>query len=88
MDPEHRLLVSVVPGKRTAANTERLVNDFKERTGDRSMNLITSDEYAPYKTAILKAYGEEVTAAANWQAGPTPRAVLCASTRVELRHGA
>ncbi len=61
LDPEHRLVVSVVPGKRTAANTERLVEDFKERTGGRPMNLITSDEYAPYKTAILKAYGEEVT---------------------------
>ncbi len=61
LDPEHRLVVSVVPGKRTAANTEKLVNDFKERTGGRPMNLITSDEYAPYKTAILKAYGEEVT---------------------------
>ena len=61
LDPEHRLVVSVVPGKRTAANTERLVEDFKERTGRRPMNLITSDEYAPYKTAILKAYGEEVT---------------------------
>lgn len=24
------------------------------------MKRITSDEYAPYKTAILKAYGEEV----------------------------
>jgi hypothetical protein len=60
-DPEHRLVVSVVPGKRTAANTERLVNDFKERTGGRPLNLITSHEYAPYKTAILEAYGEEVT---------------------------
>jgi len=54
-------VVSVVPGKRTAANTARLVEDFKERTGGRPMNLITSDEYAPYKTAILKAYGKEVT---------------------------
>ena len=61
LDPEHRLVVSVVPGKRTAANTARLVEDFKKRTGSRRMNLITSDEYAPYKTAILKAYGEEVT---------------------------
>ena len=51
LDPEHRLVVSVVPGKRTAANTERLVQDFKERTGGRPMSLITSDEYAPYKTA-------------------------------------
>ena len=58
MDPEHRLVVSVVPGKRTAANTEKLVNDFKERTGGRPINLITIDEYAPYKTAVLKAYGE------------------------------
>jgi len=61
LDPEHRLVVNVIPGKRTAANTEKLVNDFKERTGSRRMNLITSDEYAPYKTAILKAYGEEIT---------------------------
>jgi IS1 family transposase len=59
-DPEHRLVVSVVPGKRTAENTERLVEDFKERTGGKPMNLITSDEYAPYRSAILKAYGEEV----------------------------
>ena len=42
-------------------STETLVNDFKERTVGRPMNLITSDEYAPYKTAILKAYGEELT---------------------------
>jgi len=59
LDPEHRLVVSVVPGKRTAENTERLVEDFKQRTGGKLMKLITSDEYSPYKTAILKAYGEE-----------------------------
>ena len=52
-DPEHRLVVSVVPGKRTAKNVEALVQDFKQRTGGRPMNLITSDEYRPYKKAIL-----------------------------------
>jgi IS1 family transposase len=56
-DPEHRLVVSVVPGKRTAKNVEKLVGDFKKRMRDRLMNLITSDEYKPYKKAILKAYG-------------------------------
>jgi len=53
------LVVSVVPGKRTAKNIEKLVQDFKKRTGQRLMNLITSDEYKPYKKAILKAYGKK-----------------------------
>jgi hypothetical protein len=60
LDPEHRLVVSVVPGKRTAEKVEALVEDFKERTGGRPMNLITTDEYKPYRGAILKAYGEKV----------------------------
>ncbi|HUS40437.1 MAG TPA: hypothetical protein VMX74_13375 [Pirellulales bacterium] len=60
LDPEHRLVVSVVPGKRTAENVGALVEDFKERTGGRPMNLITSDEYKPYRQTILKAYGEKV----------------------------
>lgn len=56
-DPEHRLVISAVPGKRTAKNVEKLVFDFKKRTGGSVMNLMTSDEYKPYKKAILKAYG-------------------------------
>ena len=60
-DPEHRLVVSVVPGKRTVKNIEKLVADFKKKTGGRVMNLMTSDEYKPYKKAILKAYGRKTT---------------------------
>lgn len=60
LDPEHRLVLSVVPGKRTAEKVEALVEDLKQRTGGRTMNLITSDEYKPYRGAILKAYGEQV----------------------------
>jgi hypothetical protein len=55
------LVISVVPGKRTAKNVEKLVADFKKRSADRIMNLITSDEYTPYKKAILKAYGKKIT---------------------------
>ena len=44
-DPEHRLVVSVVPGKRTTENLQKLVEDFKRRTGGRIMDLITTDEY-------------------------------------------
>ena len=32
LDPEHRLVVCVVPGKRTAENTGALVRDFHRRT--------------------------------------------------------
>jgi len=60
LDAEHRLVVRVVPGKRTAEKVESLVEDFKQRTGGRPMNLITSDAYKPYRGAILKAYGEQV----------------------------
>jgi IS1 family transposase len=56
-DPEHRLVVSVVPGKRTEEKVHRLVTDFKERTCGRVMNLMTSDEYPAYKAAIFEVYG-------------------------------
>ena len=68
-DPQHRLVVSVVPGKRTAKNVEKLVADFKKRTGGRIMNLITSDEYKPYKRAILKDYGENTKVAHTGKRG-------------------
>jgi IS1 family transposase len=55
-DPEHRLVVSVVPGKRTEAKVHQLVQDFKARTGGRLMNLLTSDEYPAYQAAIFEAY--------------------------------
>ena len=55
------MVVSVVPGKRSSENVEALVQDLKQRTGGRMMNLFVSDEYAPYKTSILNAYGETVT---------------------------
>ena len=55
-DPEHRLVVSVVPGKRTEDKAHQLVRDFRARTGGRLMNLMTSDEYPAYKAAIREAY--------------------------------
>jgi IS1 family transposase len=55
-DSEHRLVVSVVPGKRTDEKVHQLVQDFKRRTGGRLMSLMTSDEYPAYATAIFEAY--------------------------------
>lgn len=57
-DPEHRLVLSVVPGKRTAANARLLVADFQRRTGGRILDLITTDDYRPYRQAIWYAYAQ------------------------------
>src|SRR3954447_14462883 len=59
-DPEHRLILGVVPGARSIENTEILVEDTRRRTGGRLMNLMTSDDYPAYRTAILHAYGTTV----------------------------
>lgn len=59
-DPEHRLILTVIPGKRTAENTQKLINDFIRRTGGKLMRLITTDKYLPYKDAILVGYGRMV----------------------------
>jgi IS1 family transposase len=59
-DPEHRLVVSVVPGERTAESVQELVNDVKGRLGGRAPELITTDEYSAYEGAILEAFGTEV----------------------------
>jgi IS1 family transposase len=60
LDPEHRLLVSLVIGRRTAEHTRLLVEDFKRRTGGRLMNLMSSDELPAYAEAIREVYGEQV----------------------------
>ena len=59
-DPEHRLVVSVVPGERTAESVQELVTDVKERLDGRVPELITTDEYSAYEGAILEAFGTEV----------------------------
>ena len=56
-DPEHRLVVAVVPGKRNAANCHKLLEEFRQRTRGRIMRLMTSDDYPSYKIAINDVYG-------------------------------
>jgi len=61
LDPESRLVVSVVVGRRTEGHTQLLVEDFHRRTVGRVMNLMTSDENPAYAQAILEAYGESAS---------------------------
>ena len=73
-DPEHRLVLSVVPGKRTEDKVHHLVEDFKERTGGRLMNLLTSDEYPAYKAAIFAAYAVVQEQPRSGRRGRPPKA--------------
>ena len=59
-DPEHRLVLSTVPGKHSAEKVVELVANVKQRLGGRVPRLITTDEYTPYKQAILDAYSTTV----------------------------
>jgi len=56
LDPEHRLLLSVVVGKRTETNARHLVHEVYERTEGRFLNRITADKYPAYATAIAEVY--------------------------------
>ena len=55
IDAESRLVLCVVPGERTAENVVSVVEDVKRRTGGRLMDLITTDGYSAYESAILGA---------------------------------
>ncbi len=65
LDPESRLVLAVVPGARDAEAVEEVVGEVKERTGGRVLDLATSDDYPAYETALLNAYGQEVTTTAT-----------------------
>jgi hypothetical protein len=57
IDPETKLIVSLVVGPRTADTVVQVFTDFYDRTGGHLPALITSDEYAVYRTVILDTYG-------------------------------
>jgi IS1 family transposase len=57
LDAEHKLVLEVVNGKRTEKNTKLLVRKTAKRLKNKPPRLITSDEYKPYKKAILEAFG-------------------------------
>jgi IS1 family transposase len=59
-DPEHRLVLAVVPGARSIENAAAIVAAVKDRTDGASPRLMTSDEYPAYVSAIERAFGEPV----------------------------
>jgi len=76
-DPETKLAVAVVPGKRGVANIRRAVKDFAGRTNGVPPELITSDAYKPYRDVLLEVYGEKKPVKRRHRRGrkPKPRRV-------------
>ena len=57
LDPESKLIVTLVVGRRTADTACEAFLDFYTRTDGQLPELITTDEYAPYFTVIVSVYG-------------------------------
>jgi len=87
LDPEHRLVVSVVVGKRAEENALRVVHEFYERTDGRFINLLTSDEYAAYATAIAAVYAEPGRSPSGGTVGPGAPDELVYATVHKTREG-
>jgi IS1 family transposase len=71
-DPEHRLVLAVVPGARSIENAEAIVGEVKDRMAGTPPRLITSDEYAAYGSAIEAVYSEPAEPAARRGPGRPP----------------
>ncbi len=55
-DPEYRLVLSVVFGKRIGPHVHEVIQQVKKQLGGRVPRLITSDEYASYALALQRAF--------------------------------
>ena len=76
-DPEHRLVLSVVNGKRSQKHVRLLLQDVKRIMNDRVPRLITTDEYRAYKAEILHAYELKTAVPRRHSRGraPAPRTI-------------
>jgi IS1 family transposase len=59
-DPDSRLVLEVVVGKRIDTNVEMVVESVKERLGGEVPQLVTTDGYQAYEEALLGSFGAEV----------------------------
>ena len=57
IDPETKLIISMVVGRRNADTVVQVFTDFYDRTDGALPKLITTDGYAVYETVILDTYG-------------------------------
>lgn len=76
-DPEHRLVLTVVNGKRSARHIREALTTVKRQLEGRTPRLITTDEYRAYRDEILRAWGQRLYVSRRHSRGrsPAPRLV-------------
>ncbi len=57
IDPETKLIISLVVGRRNADTVVQAFTDFYDRTDGALPELITTDGYAVYEAVVLDTYG-------------------------------
>jgi len=60
-DPEHRLVLGVCCGKRSATRILKLLRRVKKQLHDRPPRLVTSDEFASYATVLKLIWTKRLT---------------------------
>jgi len=74
-DPQHKLVLAVVPGARVTESVEEVVGEVEDRLDGQPPDLMTSDEYPVYETVIGTAFSQPVVAPQE-TAGPGRRPLL------------
>lgn len=72
-DPETKLAVSVVAGRRGVASVRKVVRDFAHRTDEAVPQLVTTDWYKPYRDVLREAYGELLSVPRRSARGRRPK---------------
>jgi hypothetical protein len=75
LEVESKFALVVVVGKRTLESVRKQIGELAQRTDHRLPRLITSDEYAPYRRALLEVYGV-AKPRRRGRCGRHPKAVL------------
>jgi IS1 family transposase len=67
-----KFAIAVIPDKRGLKSVRKLVGELAERSDHGLPELITSDEYKPYKRALLETYGEAISRRRRHRRGRQP----------------
>jgi IS1 family transposase len=74
-DPEHKLVLAVVPGARVTESVVEVVTETKDRLDEQAPALLTSDEYPVYESVLEEVFSQPGTAPPE-PSGPGRRPLL------------
>ena len=72
-DPETKLILGLVLGKRTKGNAVKLLRRVKQVVGEDCFPMFTSDELACYEDAIVEVFGVTVQPERQGSVGRVPK---------------